>query len=85
MLDLGTDTDSEDLSMPTPERVMSIREATLSDFEEIDVKDAEGRICAALSVSCPPAVPIVVSGERITRDHIALFKKYGTEKIKVVK
>lgn len=74
-----------DISLPDPEYAMSIREATFSDFDEIDVDYAEGRVCAALAVSCPPAVPIVVSGELITGEHVALLKRYGTKKIKVVK
>ena len=64
---------------------MSIREAIFSKSEEISVDSAEGRICGAPTVSCPPAIPIVVSGEEITPDHIELLKKYGKETIKVVK
>ena len=64
---------------------LSAREALLSNQEIISVEKAEGRICAAPSVSCPPAVPIVISGEKITRDAIALFKLYGIERIAVMK
>ena len=49
------------------------------------MKSAVGRICAAPTVSCPPAIPIAVSGERITREHVALFEAYGIEEIDVVK
>jgi len=65
--------------------VMSIREAIFAPAETIPVADAEGRICAAPTVSCPPAVPIVMSGEPIDRDDIALFKRYGIDRVKVVK
>ena len=67
------------------EKVLSIREAMLCPRESIAVKDAVGRICAAPTVSCPPAIPIAVSGERITREHVALFAAYGIEEIDVVK
>lgn len=67
------------------ERKMSIREAVLSEAETVDIKNAQGRICAELSVSCPPAVPIAVSGEEITEDTVRLLKYYETDKIKVVK
>ncbi len=67
------------------ERVMTIREAIFSESEEISVKNALGRICASPTVSCPPAIPIAVSGEKITEKHIELFKRYGIEKISVVK
>ena len=64
---------------------MTIRSAVLSQSEEIPVTEAEGRICASPTVSCPPAVPIVISGERITAEDISLFKHYGIDKVSVVK
>ena len=67
------------------EKALSIREAMLSARVRIPVEKAEGQICASPCVSCPPAIPIAVSGERITREHIALFKTYGIEEIDVVK
>ncbi|MBE6531883.1 MAG: aminotransferase class V-fold PLP-dependent enzyme [Ruminococcaceae bacterium] len=70
---------------PKPhERVMSIREAVLSECESIKIESSLGRICASPTVSCPPAVPIVISGERITREDIELFKHYGIEFVDVV-
>lgn len=67
------------------ERKMSIREATLSPCEILSVEECEGRVLARLGVSCPPAVPIAVSGEIITREMIDCFKYYGIDKISVVK
>lgn len=64
---------------------MSIREAMFAASEEIGVDSALGRICAAPTVSCPPAIPIVISGEKITAEHIDLFKLYGINKISVTK
>ena len=77
--------EKEDVTIPQPIVKLSPRQAVFSDFEEIDVKKAEGRICATPSVSCPPAIPIAISGEMITTDIIKLFEKYDIEKIKVVK
>lgn len=65
-------------------RVMSIREAILAPSESVPATEAEGRICALPTVSCPPAVPIVVSGERITAQDIRLFEYYGIHEIEVV-
>ena len=65
--------------------VMSPREAILSETEIVSVDNASGRVCASPSVSCPPAVPIAISGEVIGEGEIAHFKKYGIEKIEVVK
>ena len=75
----------ESIEIPKAERVMTIRESIFCDSEEIDIENALGRICASPTVSCPPAIPIAVSGEKITNEHIELFKKYNTNKILVVK
>ena len=66
------------------ERLVSIREAIFSRCEVIPVRDAEGRICGAPAVSCPPAIPIVVSGERISREAVELFCAYGIKTVRVL-
>ena len=66
------------------ERVMSIRSAMLSRSELISVKEAVGRVCAAETVSCPPAVPIAVCGEKITEEMVPVFLAYGITKVSVV-
>lgn len=68
-----------------PTKAMTIREAVLGESETIDVDYACGRICASPLVSCPPAVPVVMSGEVIGESQIRLFGKYGIDKIAVVK
>ena len=66
------------------ESVMSLRDAVLSVSERVQVSESVGRICAETTVACPPAVPVVISGERITKEDADLFEYYGIEKIKVV-
>ena len=68
-----------------PEKVLSIREALLSPAETIPVSESQGRILAAASVGCPPAVPIVVCGEKIDENAIRCFQYYGIETVSVVK
>ncbi|MBR5797413.1 MAG: amino acid decarboxylase [Clostridia bacterium] len=68
-----------------PHTVLSLRQAVLSPSETIPLDDAVGRICAAPTVACPPAVPIVISGERITETHVRAMKYYGHEQIEVIK
>ena len=73
------------LSQSRRSATISIREAVFSPSENIKAELSVGRICASPTVSCPPAVPIVISGEIIDEDAVALFKKYGIEYINVVK
>ena len=66
-------------------RAMSIRDAVFSAKEIINVENSEGRICSAPAVSCPPAVPPIVSGEIISGAAIECMLRYGIDKIEVVK
>ncbi len=67
-----------------PERKMSIREALLSKSETIKVEEAEGRILSMTNVSCPPALPIMFSGEVIDSSAIEILKYNNIEKVNVV-
>ena len=71
--------------MTPPEKVFSVREALFLPSEEISVEESLGRILSSANIACPPAVPIVVSGERIDSCAIEAFKYYGIERIRVVK
>ena len=71
-------------SLVTPVRALSVREAMLSPAEVLDVKSCVGRVLAAATVGCPPAVPIVVSGEVISEEAIARFDYYGIQTCAVV-
>ena len=73
------------LKLPISKQFMSIRDAVFSACETVPVGDAVGRICAAPLVSCPPAIPIVVSGEKIGHDAVELLNYYGINMIEVVK
>lgn len=75
---------SQAFCLPYPEKFMSIRSAVFSPSEEIPVENSEGRICTSVKVPCPPAIPIAVSGEIISREHINIFKKYGILTVNVV-
>ena len=68
----------------SPERKMSVRQALFSPNEIIDVKYAKDRVLADPSVSCPPAIPIAVSGEVICENAVKCFEYYGIKKVKVV-
>lgn len=65
--------------------VLSIREAMLALSEELPIQSCVGRILATSSLGCPPAVPILVSGERIDQNAIDCFLYYGITNCRVVK
>ena len=70
--------------MPKPERVCRIREAILAPSVRIPVEEASGCVCASPSVSCPPAVPVAISGERLTDKILSVMKWYGINDIDVI-
>ncbi len=74
-------------ALPTAKgaRAMSVREAIFSPHETIPAKEALGRICGAPTVACPPAIPIAVSGEAITKKALELFEHYGVDEVDVVR
>lgn len=72
-----------------PEAVMSPNEAILTDYEILPAEECAGRILAAATVSCPPAVPVFMMGERIGTDEYTrteiLGKLLKGQKLKVVR
>ena len=84
-LDIEKTKNIENIEFEFAEKVLTIRQAIFSESEEINIENALNRICASPTVSCPPAIPIAVSGERISEKHIELFKKYNINKINVIK
>lgn len=68
-----------------PERVMSLREATLSASEVLPSDECVGRTLALSTVACPPAVPILVCGERIDENALKCFEYYEIKSCRVVK
>ena len=71
--------------LAAPERVLPPREAIFAAQETLPVRRSAGRVCGAPTVACPPAVPVVVSGERIGADAAAVMAYYGIETVSVVK
>ena len=67
------------------EAVMSVRQAMLSVCETVPVGESVGRVLAAASAGCPPAVPILVCGERIDDTAAACFSYYGMQTCTVVR
>ena len=64
---------------------ISPREAVFLPFERIQVSKSRGKILALSSVSCPPAVPILVPGELIDDEAVKVFEYYGIKDVFVLK
>ena len=54
----------------------TIRQAMFAPQETLPAEQCVGRVCAMPTVSCPPAVPIVVSGEVVTNAAVELMDRY---------
>lgn len=65
-------------------KALSIREALFSVGKNVSIYEAEGKILADYSVSCPPAVPVAICGEVIDKSTVKAFEYYGVEKIKII-
>lgn len=68
-----------------PEVVYQPRQALFSPGVTVSASEALGHICGAPTVSCPPAIPIAVSGERIGKNELSLFRYYGVNKINILR
>ena len=73
------------MTLSKPKRIISMREAIFAPSERISVKNSLGRVCASPTVSCPPAIPPIISGEQIDQNAIDILLYYGIEEIDVVK
>ena len=60
------------------------KEALLCAKKTVSLDNAEGKILGQITVGCPPAVPILMLGERIDRDAIATFRYYNVRELSVI-
>lgn len=64
---------------------LSIREAMLAPAEILPISQCVGRIIAAPTVGCPPAVPILVCGELMEEHMLSSFTYYGIRTCSVIR
>ena len=64
-------------SAPRPVPVLTPRQAILSESETLPIAQCLNRVSAAAAISCPPAIPLAVCGERIDRQVLDCFRYYG--------
>ena len=63
---------------------MRPREAMFSKSYVLPVENSLGKVLASENVSCPPAIPIVVCGEKINESAIEMFQYYGISEVRVI-
>ncbi|MBR3810875.1 MAG: aminotransferase class V-fold PLP-dependent enzyme [Agathobacter sp.] len=71
-------------TLSKPVQVMRPREAMFSKSYVLPVENSLGKVLASENVSCPPAIPIVVCGEKINESAIEMFQYYGISEVRVI-
>ena len=66
------------------ETVLSPHEALFRPSRMVSTRDTLGKIMADPAVSCPPAIPVVCSGERIERWAVDAMAYYGITRVRVI-
>lgn len=68
-----------------PKAVMTPGEALRATCERLPVEQTAGRVAAEGCSPCPPGIPLVCPGERITASLAAALKNYGIHALNVIK
>ena len=77
--------EEERIHLIPPKKKTTVRKALFSQRETVSIENALGRVLAVSSVSCPPAVSVIVCGEEFNESAIELCKKYGFNTVEVIK
>ncbi|MCD8004447.1 MAG: aminotransferase class I/II-fold pyridoxal phosphate-dependent enzyme [Oscillospiraceae bacterium] len=75
---------------PSPEMVLSPRQALFAPSQTVRLSQSQGLIAAQYIEPYPPGVPVVAPGERVTKKHLAYlrairYNNYDTCEIQVVR
>ncbi len=70
---------------PLPPAAMELREAIFAAAETVPLKNAVGRVAAEAACPCPPGVPVVMPGERVTIEAAEFLLGYGFFELEVIK
>jgi arginine decarboxylase len=58
-----------------PEMISTPRQAYINSKEKVSPKRSVGRVSAEVIAVCPPGIPVLVPGERITEEHLPYLTK----------
>lgn len=68
-----------------PEKIATIREAVMAETIKVNINEAVGKIAGEIACPCPPGVPVIMPGEKISDYEQEVLRKYGISKINVLK
>lgn len=68
-----------------PQKVMSLRDAAMSEREILPLQECLNRTLAISGIGCPPAVPIITGGEKIDEKCMEAFEYYSIKECTVTK
>ena len=71
------------MPLNVPEIVCTPRKAYISPKEKVSPEESIGRVSAEVIAICPPGIPVLVPGEKITEEHLPFLAK--THSIQVMK
>lgn len=80
-----SDLDGKNKFEKLPEICVSLREAIMSEKIKVSISNAKNRIAGDIVCPCPPGIPIVMPGEKISDYEIWALKQYGINEIYVLK
>ena len=66
-----------------PEQVLIPREAFYRTKTKISFEESIGKICGELIMAYPPGIPIIIPGERITREILDYIKDMKSAKLQL--
>ncbi len=75
----------DSLTLVPPKKVLTPRQAAFSPRIKVGIEHALGSVLATSSISCPPAVSLIVCGEEFNESTVELCKNYGFTEFFVVK
>ncbi len=69
---------------PLPEMILTPRQANVAPSRPLPLEQAAGHIAAEQIMPYPPGIPLVLPGERLTRDLLAYLRYVKAQGIKIV-
>lgn len=67
-----------------PQKAMGMHEALMSTSVTLPAQQCLGRVLAAPTVSCPPAIPVLVCGEVVDEAALKQLSYYGIKHLNVI-